>query len=608
MTTSPQRQIDQEFEQVLMDQKRARLSNLLTQTTLYSKYLAEQAINSSSQKQQTISQPSLMTGVTLKAYQCEGLSWLVSLYENGLNGILADEMGLGKTIQTIAFLSFLWERGIKGPFLIVGPVSTLSNWMNELKKCTPSIPCVMYHGAIDERATIRSRHFLGKSQELIVVTSYEIVMKDKKYLSKFNFKYLVVDEGHRLKNLDCKLIRMLKNDYSFDNRLLLTGTPLQNNLTELWSLLNFLLPDIFDDLDTFHQWFSDLEESQTEALEASLGIVHTLHTILKPFLLRRLKCDVELAIPSKREFLIKAIMTAEQRRMYQKILAKERLLEAPDVAAVTQKSFMNIVMQLRKVCNHPYLIQFPLNQDGEPLIDESLVNCCGKMMILDQLVQQLLEKKHKILIFSQMTRMLDILEEYCSLPSKSIPYFRIDGSVSQAERAEQIESFNSSSSGPALFLLSTRAAGLGINLTAADKVIIYDSDWNPQADLQAQDRCHRIGQTKPVTVYRLLTKNSVEVRIVQRANEKRNLEKIVIHRNKFKGRVGQELLQDDLEMLLQQRNFTNLEHENDASQEEKNTNILTEQELRTLMGRDGEFVQESEHVSTQTLIPEANQL
>ena len=312
------RKIDQEFEGILQDQKYHRLSTLLTQTALYSKFLADKivqaSIHSNSQeplsqstegkkgpKIKTVEQPSILTGLTLRDYQLTGVTWLVSLYENGLNGILADEMGLGKTIETIGFLAFLIERGIKGPFLVVGPLSTISNWTSEIVRCCPSVPALLYHGTPGERAVIRKnqlKHPFQVSKEFpypVVVTSYEMVMADKRYLGKFDWKYLVVDEGHRLKNLDCKLIRLLKA-YHTQNRLLLTGTPLQNNLTELWSLLNFLLPQVFDDLDTFHKWFSELEESALQDIEHDLGIVNTLHIILKPFLLRRLKSDGNLHI------------------------------------------------------------------------------------------------------------------------------------------------------------------------------------------------------------------------------------------------------------------------------------------------------------------------
>ncbi|KAJ1886103.1 putative ATPase, partial [Kickxella alabastrina] len=196
-------------------------------------------------------QPQLITGGIMREYQLEGMEWLASLYENGLNGILADEMGLGKTLQTIAFLCFLRERKVWGPFLILCPLSTLSNWVSEFYRFTPNTPVLLYHGNPDERKELRRKHLRKLDQNFpIVVTTYEISMRDKQALQKFAWKFIIIDEGHRIKNMNCKLIRDLKS-YQSTNRLLLTGTPLQNSLSELWSLLNFLLPDIFDDLESF---------------------------------------------------------------------------------------------------------------------------------------------------------------------------------------------------------------------------------------------------------------------------------------------------------------------------------------------------------------------
>ena len=565
------RKIDDEYDRILSNERYHRLSTLLTQTTLYSKFLADRLVQpaSSSQQQPTstrnIPQPALLTGLTLRDYQLAGMSWLISLFENGLNGILADEMGLGKTIEAIAFLAFLIEKGIKGPFLIVGPLSTLSNWVREITRCCPKFSAVMYHGNVDERAVIRKTQLSRPHQVSsflpypIVVTSYELIINDKRYLGKFDWKYIIVDEGHRLKNLDCKLIRKLK-EYSSQNRLLLTGTPLQNNLTELWSLLNFLLPDIFDDLHTFHSWFNELEAGDVEDIEHNLGIVNTLHVILKPFLLRRLKSDVEAKIPPKKEFLIKASLTSVQRSIYEKLLTigfireksseNDNLKMHDEEIVITTSTFQNVLMQLRKVCNHPYLLECPVDSNEDPVIDERIVSWSGKMVILDQLLHSLSRSKHKTLIFSQFTTMLDILESY--LEMRKFKYFRIDGRVKQHERAEQIETFNNSSEF-AVFLLSTRAGGLGINLTTADTVIIYDSDWNPQMDIQAQDRCHRIGQKKPVTVIRMVTADSVEMKILQRAEDKRNLERIVIYKESFKTFLSQDLIMDDLTNLLEVR-------------------------------------------------------
>lgn len=419
---------------------------------------------------------------------------------------------------------------------------------------------------------------------------------------------MIVDEGHRIKNMNCKLIKELK-EYNSANRLLLTGTPLQNNLAELWSLLNFLLPDIFDDLDSFQSWFDfdNLEagEGAHKILdeEAEHSVISNLHTILKPFLLRRLKVDVEKELPKKKEYLLYAGLSQKQQELYQAILnrklrdylskgknekstenpvfpsGKRRVIqkgrfkepEIDDSFTVTESSsdseeikpkvkpenavpmhLQNVLMQLRKACNHPYLFDHPVDPDtDEYLIDKNLIDLSGKMQLLDQLLPYLINLGHKVLIFSQMSRMLDILEDY--LVFRSIKYCRIDGSVSQSDRSAQMKLFNTDPKIP-VFILTTRAGGLGINLVSADTVIFFDSDWNPQMDLQAQDRVHRIGQTKPVIIYRFAVANSVESKILERAGSKRRLEKMVIHRKKFKGKQqyfkDDRILVEDLEAIL----------------------------------------------------------
>lgn len=272
-------------------------------------------------------QPKAVTGGIMRNYQLEGLAWLRSLYENGLNGILADEMGLGKTIQTISFLAFLRDMESYGPFLIVAPLSTLANWIDEFARFTPSIRTVLYHGNPQERADIREKQLKrpGTADFPVVCTSYEICMNDRKFLANYGWKFIIIDEGHRLKNLNCRLMRELKQ-YHSANRLLITGTPLQNNLAELWSLLNFLMPEVFDTLENFESFFdfsavlqkgghkSIIEEEQKNNLVASL------HAILKPFLLRRIKTDVEDQLPPKREYIIYAPLSNEQLELYRAIV------------------------------------------------------------------------------------------------------------------------------------------------------------------------------------------------------------------------------------------------------------------------------------------------
>jgi ATP-dependent DNA helicase len=454
---------------------------------------------------------------------------LISLFDNGLNGILADEMGLGKTIQVIAFLSHLRINGVFGPFLIVAPLSTLPNWTNEIQKWCPSMKVQKYHGSKDERKVMRGAW--GKNLP-VIVTSYEVVMNDKSFFQKIKWKMLIVDEGHRLKNMDCKLIKVLK-DFPSENRLLLSGTPLQNSLRELWSLLNFLLPTIFDSLQRFESWFNfEVQLQGEEGREALIQderehqIVTKLHDVLRPFVMRRIKADVATDLPGKREFVLYTPLAPFQKEIYRRLLQNE-LDQLPGCG-----NMRNLLMQLRKVCNHPYLIAEPHDELGALSTDSRIISFCGKLQVVDQLLNRLKAGNHKVLLFSQMTALLNIMEDYFTFKEWQGQYCRIDGGVDASTRQQQIDLFNNDPS-VWLFMLSTRAGGQGINLQAADTVIIYDSDWNPHQDSQAQDRCHRIGQTAAVRVYRLISPNTVEMNMLQRAQNKRQLEELVISRGNF---------------------------------------------------------------------------
>lgn len=593
-------------------------------------------------------QPELVSGGLMRNYQLEGLDWLTSLYENGLNGILADEMGLGKTIQTISFIAFLREKGVNGPFLIAAPLSTTSNWVAEFKKWTPDIPVVLYHGSKQEREEIRRKELRnpGSATFPVICTSYEICMNDRKHLAHFDWKFIIIDEGHRIKNLNCRLIRELQS-YQSANRLLITGTPLQNNLTELWSLLHFLMPSIFDKLESFESWFdfSALKEKggheQILSEDRKKNLVASLHAILKPFLLRRVKADVETSLPKKREYVLYAPLTQTQRELYQEIIdgnsraylenkvienlsrastpastrsgilkrkaaasattpnksAKSSRASTPGTNASTgtrarkvkksqkyeevsdaeyfkqlekepssqvdeqtdsedeeesqraktlalakreiaQKKLQNPIMQLRQCCNSPHNFYYPFDMDDNTPVDETLVTESGKMLLLDRLMPELLSRGHKVLIFSQFKTQLDLLDTYCR-ELRDWPTCRIDGTVAQSDRQQQILDFNNPESEVNIFLLSTRAGGQGINLAAADTVLLFDSDWNPQQDLQAQDRAHRIGQTRPVIVYRFATKGTVEQMLLEKADSKRRLEKLVIQKGRFRNAKGE---------------------------------------------------------------------
>ncbi|XP_053773419.1 probable global transcription activator SNF2L1 isoform X4 [Desmodus rotundus] len=495
--------------------------------------------------------PSYVKGGPLRDYQIRGLNWLISLYENGVNGILADEMGLGKTLQTIALLGYLKHyRNIPGPHMVLVPKSTLHNWMNEFKRWVPSLRVICFIGDKDARAAfIRDEMMPGEWD--VCVTSYEVVIKEKSVFKKFHWRYLVIDEAHRIKNEKSKLSEIVR-EFRSTNRLLLTGTPLQNNLHELWALLNFLLPDVFNSADDFDSWFD------TKNCLGDQKLVERLHAVLKPFLLRRIKTDVEKSLPPKKEIKIYLGLSKMQREWYTKILMKD--IDVLNSAGKMDKMrLLNILMQLRKCCNHPYL--FDGAEPGPPYTtDEHIVSNSGKMVVLDKLLAKLKEQGSRVLIFSQMTRLLDILEDYCMW--RGYEYCRLDGQTPHEEREdkflevellgqrEAIEAFNVPNSSKFIFMLSTRAGGLGINLASADVVILYDSDWNPQVDLQAMDRAHRIGQKKPVRVFRLITDNTVEERIVERAEIKLRLDSIVIQQGRLIDQQSNKLAKEEMLQMI----------------------------------------------------------
>lgn len=481
---------------------------------------------------------------TLRSYQIQGLNWLIGLYENNISGILADEMGLGKTLQTISLLGYLRHcRGVRGPHIIITPKLTLDNWHREFSRWTPEVNVVVLQGNKDERNDIINNRIMRCAFD-VVITSYEIVIREKATFKKFDWQYIVIDEAHRIKNEQSMLSQIIRLFHS-KHRLLITGTPLQNNLHELWALLNFILPDVFGDSDAFDAWFTRGEESaalpdvesevKTEDSESALAekkdetqnsVISQLHKVLKPFLLRRIKSEVEKSLLPKQEMNVYIGMSDMQRKWYQKLLEKD--LDAVNGANGKKESktrLLNIVMQLRKCCNHPYL--FEGAEPGPPYTtDEHIVDNSQKMIILDKLLKKLRSEGSRVLIFSQMSRMLDILEDYCLF--RGYEYCRIDGQTDHADRVRLIDEYNAPDLSKFVFLLTTRAGGLGINLTTADTVVLFDSDWNPQADMQAMDRAHRIGQTKQVKVFRLITSNAVEEKILERATQKLRLDQLVI--------------------------------------------------------------------------------
>lgn len=617
-------------------------------------------------------------------------------------------MGLGKTIQSISLLAHLAERQNNwGPFLIVTPASTLHNWQQEFARFVPALKIIPYWGSVQDRKVLRSTcmpFWTGKKPVTrdtpfhVMITSYQLIVSDEAFLQKVKWQYMILDEAQAIKSSSSIRWKTLLG-FNCRNRLLLTGTPIQNSMQELWALLHFIMPTLFDSHDEFSEWFSKDIESHAENKSSGLNAhqLHRLHMILKPFMLRRVKSDVENEMGEKVEKDVFCELSPRQKRLYRGIKDKLPILDllatgssqsnskfnfgfgiggGDSLASATSSSIdsalMNLVMQFRKVCNHPELlekteilspfnfttperlrlgnipgnngmiytnptaIEFRLpkrvieeipigkkrilleltNDRGEHadteayrklvIIDQSetlitpctdsykfieerlpiaapikvisqgpnvfpnitcnneiistnycnrldksisipsmekFIRDCGKLSKLDSMLVELKEGGHRVLIYNQMTRMIDLMEEY--LQYRGYSYLRLDGSTNIATRRDLVHSWQTDPS-IFVFLLSTRAGGLGINLTAADTVIFYDSDWNPTVDQQAMDRAHRLGQTKQVTVYRLITKNTVEERIMQRAKQKDKIHKVVIAGGAFKD--NDEDAKDDDEM------------------------------------------------------------
>ena len=743
-----------------------------------------------------ISQPTMLTA-KLKEYQLKGLNWLVNLYEQGINGILADEMGLGKTIQSISVMAYLAEfHNIWGPFLVIAPASTLHNWQQEIAKFVPNLKVLPYWGNAKDRKILRKfwdrKHitYTRESEFHVLVTSYQLVVLDAQYFQKVKWQYMILDEAQAIKSSQSSRWKNLLG-FSCRNRLLLTGTPIQNNMQELWALLHFIMPTLFDSHDEFSEWFSkDIESHAQSNTKLNEDQLRRLHMILKPFMLRRVKKHVQQELGDKVEKDIFCDLTYRQRALYANLRNRVSIIDIIEKAAIgddtDSTTLMNLVMQFRKVCNHPDLferaetrspfsvgtfaecasfiregpfvdvrysirnrIEYPVprllcssearvdipgpgnqhagfrgkyllhlmniwntqnihessREDGafsflrfvdtsaeeasasgrlgvferalqarglpdklsrlnvvyddkeddtdravwahsmlnivernnrralneitpegrmrnllhvsrsafenqglnliepcaspaasappitlscagqgaeretqralfNPVVRSALfghprrqleeqllankvdptpyseppmlpgplslkarythievpsmrrfVTDSGKLAKLDELLRELKAGGHRVLLYFQMTRMIDLMEEY--LTYRNYKYCRLDGSTKLEDRRDTVADFQSN---PEIFvfLLSTRAGGLGINLTAADTVIFYDSDWNPTIDSQAMDRAHRLGQTRQVTVYRLITRGTIEERIRKRALQKEEVQRVVI--------------------------------------------------------------------------------
>jgi SWI/SNF-related matrix-associated actin-dependent regulator 1 of chromatin subfamily A len=520
---------------------------------------------------------SLNEDYKLSDYQLVGLNWLAVLHQNGTNGILADEMGLGKTIQIIAFLAYLKETQQQlATHVVCVPSSTLDNWANEFAKWCPSLNVARYYGSQEERRIMRYKWVKEGFEETdVILTTYHVIgssNEDKKMFRVTNFHYVVFDEAHMLKNMCTQRYTTLLR-INAQRRILLTGTPLQNSLLELMSLLCFVMPKLFanktDDIKAlFSKKAPKIEDGSEQTNDFEQSQIQRAKNIMKPFILRRLKKDVLSFLPTKSEVLEKVKLLPDQMRKYQLLIDEYKNIDP------TSESYMgrgsSIMMDMRKLANHPLLMRYyftderlreiskvlardkvyknnnakEIFEDIAPLSDlkvhqladkypsitnlvkipDNIVMNSGKFKYLDTILPKLKKEGHRVLIFSQFVMMLDVIEKYLAI--RGMKFVRLDGSTAVTDRQELIEEY---SANPEIFifLLSTKAGGLGINLTSADRAIIHDIDFNPYNDKQAEDRCHRIGQTKEVVIYKLIADGTIEEGMNVIAKEKLNLEREV---------------------------------------------------------------------------------
>lgn len=519
--------------------------------------------------QQLSKSPNFKDNRQLREYQIAGLNWLLRNWSNKRNSILADEMGLGKTVQAIAFVNTLATAfKLRGPYLVLAPLSTLAHWKKTAEDWT-TINTVIYHDpdGSEGRDTCRKHELfytdimkrggLSDKSHLVkfnlLITSFEVFMQDyNKFFTEIPFQMVVIDEAHRLKNKHAKILTFLR-DLPCKRFLLMTGTPLQNNTEELWSLLNFIEPKEFYSLPQFLAKYGNLETREQ---------VEELQDNIKPFLLRRLKEEVEKSIPPLQETIIDVELTNLQKTYYRAIYERNRTFLCKGTAT---PQLSNMEMQLRKCCNHPYMIKGVQQSLAAGMSEEEklkkMIESSGKMVLLDKLLPKLKMQGKKVLIFSQFTQMLDLLEEY--LHTKWYKYERLDGSVKASDRTASIDRFNTEDHQIDVFLLSTRAGGLGINLTSAQVVIIFDSDWNPQNDVQATARAHRIGQTEEVQSYRLVTARTYEAQMFERASKKLGLDQAVFSKD----------TKAEIENLLKYGAYSILEEDSTRSQQFFESNI-----------------------------------
>ncbi|KAB5567498.1 hypothetical protein PHYPO_G00233460 [Pangasianodon hypophthalmus] len=511
----------------------------------------------------SMKQPTTLNSkLKLQPYQLIGLKWLILLHQHNLSGILADEMGLGKTIQAISFLAHLYQKGIKGPHLITVPSSTVDNWVRELELWCPSLKVIVYYGSVEDRKYLRHDILNNQVEFNVIVSTYNLTIgneSDRSLFRKLKLQCAVFDEGHMLKNMNSLRYRHLMA-INAEQRLLLTGTPLQNNLLELISLLNFIMPSMFSSSTSQISKMFSTKSSEEESSFHKERIAQA-KLIMKPFILRRVKSEVLKELPPKVEKIEMCPMSDAQQQLYDGLFSRLK-----NTVNGEKRQLSNVMMQLRKMANHPLLhrqyytteklaamsramLKEPTHFDADPALiqedmevmsdfelhklckeyssisrfqlDKELLLDSGKFSLLTKLLAKLKEKGDRAVLFSQFTMMLDIVE--ILLKHLGHQYVRLDGSTPMAERIGLIDKYNTD---PEIFvfLLSTRAGGQGINLASANVVILHDIDCNPFNDKQAEDRCHRMGQRRTVQVIKLISKDSIEACMLRLGQEKLKLE------------------------------------------------------------------------------------
>ena len=502
------------------------------------------------------------------------------------------------------------KKRINGPFLIIVPILILPTWVLEFERWAPTVSKILYKGTLQCRKQVRSALKTSKFNVLLTAQEYIINDKDKATLAKIEWEYMIIDQGLRMEN-HCQLMQVLSEHYVAPHRLLLTDTPLQNKLPELWALLNFLHPSIFKSCDAFEQWFNAPFATTDEKVELNeeetVLIIRRLHKVLRSFLLRRLRKDVQL--PVKSEYVIKCDMSALQQVVYRHLQTKGGMLtdrsERGNARMVTNPNF-----QLRRICNHPFLFldikEALLCWNTVEINGPDLYRVSGKFELLDRILPKFKQSGHRVLLFCQMFRCMTVLEDFFTY--RNYPYLRLDHFTMPEDREKRLKQFNEKDSEYFIFLLSTRAGRFGLNLQTADTVIIFDSDWSPPQDLLARDRAHRIGQKNEVRVLRLVTVNSVEEYFLATGKYKRNLDQVI-----QAGILGQKSIGLELHQLMQATLATeDYSGNEDEVPDDKTINHMiarTEEEFEQFQNMDQERQKEDENVlQSKARLMEENEL